>query len=201
MSKKLLDRHRWRATQGQSRRHVRHDTALRRDLDAITNIEVTGQADLPAHGHEITYRRAARNAGHGGDHTTTPQFHVVPDLHQIINPASGTDHGIAHGASVNGRIGADIAIIADQDTPYLGYFYMPARVYRKAETILADPPARVQCHPVANLTMGTLAGTGIPLLLRRMGLDPALASNIFLTLITDIIGFGGFLVVASILLR
>ena len=54
---------------------------------------------------------------------------------------------------------------------------------------------------VANLTMGTLAGTGIPLLLRRMGLDPALASNIFLTLITDIIGFGGFLVVASILLR
>ena len=54
---------------------------------------------------------------------------------------------------------------------------------------------------VANLTLGTLAGTSIPLLLRRMGLDPALASNIFLTLITDIVGFGGFLVVASVLLR
>jgi len=54
---------------------------------------------------------------------------------------------------------------------------------------------------VANLTMGTLAGTSIPLLLRRMGLDPALASNIFLTLITDIIGFGGFLLVASVMLR
>ncbi len=54
---------------------------------------------------------------------------------------------------------------------------------------------------VANLTIGTLAGTGIPLLLRRLGLDPALASNIFLTLVTDVVGFGGFLVVATLLLR
>ena len=54
---------------------------------------------------------------------------------------------------------------------------------------------------VANLTIGTMAGAGIPLLLRRMGLDPALASNIFLTLITDIVGFGGFLIVASVMLR
>ena len=54
---------------------------------------------------------------------------------------------------------------------------------------------------VANLTIGTLAGTGIPLLLRRMGLDPALASNIFLTLVTDVVGFGGFLAVASVLIR
>ena len=53
---------------------------------------------------------------------------------------------------------------------------------------------------IANLTIGTLTGTGIPLLLRRMGLDPALASNIFLTLVTDIVGFGGFLVVATLLL-
>lgn len=54
---------------------------------------------------------------------------------------------------------------------------------------------------VVNLTIGTLAGAGIPLLLRRLGLDPALASNIFLTLITDIVGFGGFLIVASVMLR
>lgn len=53
---------------------------------------------------------------------------------------------------------------------------------------------------VANLTIGVLAGTGIPLLLRRLGFDPALASNIFLTLVTDIVGFGGFLLVASLLL-
>ena len=54
---------------------------------------------------------------------------------------------------------------------------------------------------IANLTIGTLTGTGIPLLLRRLGLDPALASNIFLTLVTDVVGFGGFLLVATLLLR
>ena len=36
--------------------------------------------------------------------------------------------------------------------------------------------------------------------LRRMGFDPALASSIFLTLITDVVGFGGFLMVADALL-
>lgn len=51
-----------------------------------------------------------------------------------------------------------------------------------------------------NLVVGTLGGSGIPLILRRFGLDPALAASIFTTMLTDIVGFGGFLVVASWLL-
>jgi magnesium transporter len=47
------------------------------------------------------------------------------------------------------------------------------------------------------LIVGSLAGSGIPVILRRFGLDPALASSIFLTLITDTVGFGGFLLMAS----
>ncbi|MGI9585730.1 MAG: magnesium transporter, partial [Acidimicrobiia bacterium] len=43
-------------------------------------------------------------------------------------------------------------------------------------------------------------GAGIPVVLRRMGQDPALASNIFLTMTTDLVGFGGFLLTASLLL-
>jgi magnesium transporter len=50
------------------------------------------------------------------------------------------------------------------------------------------------------LVVGSLAGSGIPVVLRRLGLDPALASSIFLTLITDAVGFGGFLVLAAWLL-
>jgi magnesium transporter len=53
---------------------------------------------------------------------------------------------------------------------------------------------------MANMTVACFAGAGIPLMLRRLGLDPALASNIFLTTLTDIMGFGGFLVVAAVLL-
>jgi magnesium transporter len=53
---------------------------------------------------------------------------------------------------------------------------------------------------LANLSIATTVGTTIPLLMRSIGLDPALAANIFLTLITDLVGFGGFLLVASLLL-
>ncbi len=52
----------------------------------------------------------------------------------------------------------------------------------------------------ANLAVGALAGASIPIVLRRAGFDPALASNIFLTFLTDVLGFAGFLVVAAILL-
>ncbi|GMR02515.1 MAG: magnesium transporter [Acidimicrobiia bacterium] len=45
-----------------------------------------------------------------------------------------------------------------------------------------------------------LFGAGIPILLRRMGRDPAVASNIFLTMVTDIVGMGGFLLTAALLL-
>ena len=53
---------------------------------------------------------------------------------------------------------------------------------------------------LANMTIANLAGTGIPLLLDRLHQDPALASNIFLTLVTDLVGFGGFLAIASVML-
>lgn len=51
-----------------------------------------------------------------------------------------------------------------------------------------------------NLVVAGLAGGAIPVFLRRLGLDPALASNIFLTAITDTVGFGGFLLTALILI-
>jgi len=51
-----------------------------------------------------------------------------------------------------------------------------------------------------NLLVANLAGSGIPILLDRLGQDPALASNIFMTMVTDLVGFGGFLAIATMLL-
>ncbi len=53
---------------------------------------------------------------------------------------------------------------------------------------------------LANMTMANLAGTGIPILLDHLGQDPALASNIFLTTVTDMVGFAGFLGIATLML-
>jgi magnesium transporter len=63
-----------------------------------------------------------------------------------------------------------------------------------------DLAAVVWISTIVGLMTAALAGASIPLLLRRLGQDPALASNIFLTMITDAVGFGIFLATATLLL-
>lgn len=49
------------------------------------------------------------------------------------------------------------------------------------------------------LSVGTLVGSGLPLVVRRFGADPATASTIFLTMVTDSMSFLVFLGLASAL--
>lgn len=51
------------------------------------------------------------------------------------------------------------------------------------------------------LTLGTFTGASLPLLMRRLGFDPATASTIFLTMVTDTASFVVFLGLASLLWR
>jgi magnesium transporter len=51
-----------------------------------------------------------------------------------------------------------------------------------------------------NSLCGALAGVGLPLLLRRLGIDPALAGSVVLTTVTDVVGFFAFLGLATLLL-
>ncbi len=53
---------------------------------------------------------------------------------------------------------------------------------------------------VINLFAAGLFGAGIPIVLDRYGADPAVASTVFLTTITDVVGFFAFLGLAAILL-
>lgn len=51
-----------------------------------------------------------------------------------------------------------------------------------------------------NLIVAALAGASIPLILNRIGIDPALASGLLLTMVTDSLGFFVFLSLATIIL-
>jgi magnesium transporter len=53
---------------------------------------------------------------------------------------------------------------------------------------------------LVNLLCAALAGWGIPLILERMGIDPALAGSVILTTVTDVVGFFAFLGLATLLL-
>jgi magnesium transporter len=53
---------------------------------------------------------------------------------------------------------------------------------------------------IVNMFVAGLAGTTIPITLNRIGIDPAVASSVVLTTITDVVGFFVFLGLAAILL-
>ena len=54
---------------------------------------------------------------------------------------------------------------------------------------------------LVNLIVAALAGATIPLLLQRLGIDPALAGGVVLTTVTDVVGFLSFLGLAAMVLH
>jgi magnesium transporter len=53
---------------------------------------------------------------------------------------------------------------------------------------------------IINLIVAGFAGTAIPVLLEKLGIDPALASGAFVTTVTDVVGFFAFLTLAGVFL-
>jgi magnesium transporter len=51
-----------------------------------------------------------------------------------------------------------------------------------------------------NLIFAALAGASLPLVLQKLGIDPALAGGVLLTTITDVVGFLAFLGLATLFL-
>ncbi|MCK0166061.1 magnesium transporter [Jannaschia sp. S6380] len=51
---------------------------------------------------------------------------------------------------------------------------------------------------IINLVVAGLAGVGIPVVLEKVGIDPALASGAFVTTVTDVVGFFAFLGLAAL---
>jgi magnesium transporter len=54
---------------------------------------------------------------------------------------------------------------------------------------------------VINLVFAALSGVLIPIAVRRLGVDPAVASGVILTTVTDVVGFFAFLGLATLFLR
>ena len=52
-----------------------------------------------------------------------------------------------------------------------------------------------------NLVLAAIGGTLVPVILKRLKADPALASTVFVTTITDVGGFLAFLGLAALLIK
>lgn len=58
--------------------------------------------------------------------------------------------------------------------------------------------AVIACAMLINLVTAGLTGAGLPIVLRRMRIDPALAGGVLVTTITDVVGFLAFLGLATV---
>ena len=54
---------------------------------------------------------------------------------------------------------------------------------------------------IVNMFVAATAGTLVPLALKALKIDPALASAVFITTFTDVVGFASFLGLATVFLR
>ncbi|MGH9339248.1 MAG: magnesium transporter [Acidobacteriota bacterium] len=57
------------------------------------------------------------------------------------------------------------------------------------------------CAMIINFFVAGVIGTLVPLFLKKINIDPAVASSIFITTFTDVVGFLSFLGLAAVLLR
>ena len=53
---------------------------------------------------------------------------------------------------------------------------------------------------ISNLVFAAVSGVALPIILKRLGIDPALAGGVLLTTITDVLGFFSFLGLGSLIL-
>jgi magnesium transporter len=92
--------------------------------------------------------------------------------------------GFVNGTICGLLVGAAVGLIE--------YFQAPETAMWKLGVVVA-------ASMTIALSVGTLVGSGLPLVVRRFGADPATASTIFLTMATDSLSFLVFLGLASAL--
>jgi magnesium transporter len=54
---------------------------------------------------------------------------------------------------------------------------------------------------IVNMAAAAISGAVIPMLLKSLGRDPAQSASIFLTTVTDIVGFAAFLGFATLFMQ
>ena len=83
----------------------------------------------------------------------TTNDHIVGDLHEIINFAALTHHGLAEPRAVERAVGTDLDVVLDDHVAYLGNLLVAALHEFVAESIRSDDNARLQAHAVFHHTL------------------------------------------------
>lgn len=95
LAKEFLARLRRAAQQHRPRGHIRNDARLGADLRALADMQVARHRRLATDLDEILQHRRAGDADLRNDDTATSQPYIMSNLHEVIEPRSRTDDGVA----------------------------------------------------------------------------------------------------------
>ena len=135
-------------------RDIAHQARRRRDLGACADLQVVGEADLPAHQHAVSDDATPGYAGLSGDNAASPEAHVVADLDEIVDLAAVADDRIVQRPAIDRGVGPDLDARPDDHPPELRHFQRPVRAGCESEAVLADAGARQHAHSLADQRMG-----------------------------------------------
>src|SRR4051812_45247601 len=98
-------------------------------------------------------------------HAMASNFHVVRDLDQVVDLGTLPDHGVADRSAVDGRVGADLDPILNDDTPDLRHLAVPPGARQVAKAVLPDTGTGMNDDAIANQRMddgGACADDAVP---------------------------------------
>ena len=119
-------------------------------IDALPDRDVPGHADLPGQRHVVFNRHAARHAHLRREQDVAADGDAVRDLDEVVDLGARADPRLAHGRTIDGRVGADLDVVLDDDAADLRNLVMRAvGAAREAEAVAADDGAVLEDDAVA----------------------------------------------------
>src|ERR1022692_940637 len=130
---------------------IRQDAAARSENYPRLDRCVVSDANLASHDRTVPDLDTARNAGLRCDHDIGSDGNVMPDVYQIVELRSCADHGLVQRAAVNGAVGADLDVVADDKLADLGKLVIAAVLFiaHESEAVRAQHRACMHHHTAA----------------------------------------------------
>jgi len=119
------------------------DGGSARDEDVVPDLGVITEGNLAADDASVADLRAARDAGAARNNGVLPDLGVMGYLNQVVNLRAVSDGSLTGRRAVDGRVGADLHIRADDHAADLGHLHPGLSVPNESKAVGADDRARM----------------------------------------------------------
>src|SRR5207247_2257406 len=145
-----IERHGRRAHHLGVVRHIFEHRALGRNLDAVSDLEMARKPALARDGNMIAQLGRTGDTDLRDKQAMLTDFHVVPDLDQVVDFGPLAYYRLAQGRAIDRRPGPDLNVILDPDDSDLRDLVMLAIVHGEAVPIGADDDTGVNDAPATD---------------------------------------------------